>query len=149
MFIDSLKNQKHFDLVNKNAAKLSSPYFLLVLSKDFFGIEKIPKHANFPLSYKSFDPQDSTNSLIEVRIKTNATSYLYFGMKVSKKLGNAVVRNKIKRRIRHIIQIISKMLENFKLGLIVIPYKDFHKVEFALLLSEFQMLFTNQCNRLT
>ena len=60
------------------------------------------------------------------------------GMKVNRKLGNAVIRNKIKRRIRHIISLLSKQIHpKSRIGLIVVPRKGFEKVAFSTLLAEF------------
>ena len=64
--------------------------------------------------------------------------HITLGMKVNKKLGNAVVRNKIKRRIRHIITLISKQADlKSNLGLIVVPRKGFDKTTFSTLFNEF------------
>lgn len=78
----------------------------------------------------------------------------YFGMKVGKKLGNAVVRNKIKRRIRHLIRLLVNNTGNINTqvshkkiipqkniiapnnwAIIIIPRKNFEQIEFATLLS--------------
>ena len=68
----------------------------------------------------------------------DTVGHITLGMKVGKKLGNAVVRNKIKRRIRHIITLISKQAD-FKsnLGLIVVARKGFDKATFSTLFDEF------------
>ena len=60
-------------------------------------------------------------------------------MKVGKKLGNAVIRNKIKRRIRHIMRLLVKIpqIMTANLALIVIPRKGFDEVEFSVLLDDF------------
>lgn len=112
MTIYSLKNQPEFDLVNKQGKKAYSPYFILVQSK------------NFPIP-----PLDLTN-------------LVFLGMKVGRKIGKAVVRNKIKRRIRHLVQIISKhpKLQPRRIGIIVIPKKGFEKIDFTILLSEFERI---------
>ncbi|RYE06598.1 MAG: ribonuclease P protein component [Rickettsiaceae bacterium] len=64
-----------------------------------------------------------------------------FGMKVSKKVGNAVIRNKIKRRVRHLVRETSKqslIIDRFsELDLIIIPKKGFEKFNFALTYSCF------------
>ena len=110
MLILSLKNQKEFDLVNRSGKKLYSPYFILVIAKNF-----------------SLDPSEPS-------------SLIFLGMKVSKKLGCAVIRNKIKRRIRHLVRLVSKnrQLKLNKLGIIIIPKKGFEKIEFATLCDELE-----------
>lgn len=58
-------------------------------NKDF---SRIVKHSN-PIKYKGF----------LLYIEEGTTDVYKFGISVSKKLGNAVVRNKIKRQVRSII----------------------------------------------
>ena len=110
MLINSLKDQKEFDLVSRRGKKLRTAYFLLIVAKDFTDIVLSP-------------------------INT-----VFFGMKVSRKLGKAVIRNKIKRRIRHLVRLVSKVpgfdLHNW--GMTIIPQKGFEKVDFASLLDEMQ-----------
>ncbi|MGI4776349.1 MAG: ribonuclease P protein component [Janthinobacterium lividum] len=112
--LSSLKSQKHFDSVNKQGKKLYSQHFLLVLATNYSEID--------PTSYS------------EIR----------FGMKVNKKLGTAVIRNKIKRRIRHLIRNTSRNIllssARIKLGLIIVPKKGFEKFKFLELQSEFEKL---------
>jgi ribonuclease P protein component len=68
---------------------------------------------------------------------------IFLGMKVGRKLGSAVIRNKIKRRIRHLVQILSKdpSFPCDNTGIIIIPRKGFDKVLFSTLLSELNKLF--------
>jgi ribonuclease P protein component len=115
LVISSLKNQRHFDLVNKQGKKLHSPYFTLIIANNI-------SQADLELS--------------QVILKKPIAIAL--GMKVSKKLGKAVIRNKIKRRIRHLVRIISKDLAitNSTLGMIIIPKKNFDKLEFSVLLDQ-------------
>ncbi len=68
---------------------------------------------------------------------------LFFGMKVSKKLSKkAPIRNKIKRRIRHLMRLIIKDSEIncSKMALIFIPYKNFHNIRFANLFLELKKI---------
>lgn len=39
-----------------------------------------------------------------------AAETIYLGLKVSKKMGNAVVRNKIRRRIKHMFRAVARKL---------------------------------------
>lgn len=112
MLILSLKNQKEFDIVNKVGKKQHSPYFIAIIAKNFSAI-----------------PTTDSNTI-------------FFGMKVGKKLGKAVTRNKIKRRIRHLIRLISKnqQLENNAIGIIIIPKKGFEKIEFKNLMDSLESL---------
>lgn len=86
------------------------------------------------------------------------------GLKVGKKLGNACIRNKIKRRIRHITRNIYGNFINIKdaniedipnmrvetqhiasaIGIIVIPKKGFERAKFQVLQQEFHDII-NKC----
>jgi len=111
--ITSLKNQKEFELINKLGKKFHEKYFILVIAK------KLPK--------------------IFLESKYN----VFLGIKVSRKLNKkAVVRNKIKRRIRHLIRIIfnNSNLKTIKLAAIIIPRKGFDKADFSVLNYELSKL---------
>ena len=86
-------------------------------------------------------------------IHSPSLNTIFLGMKVGKKLGIAVIRNKIKRRIRHAIQILGAN-PAFPLGgtgIIIIPRKGFDKVLFSTLLDELNKLLhqtlPSSCNR--
>lgn len=105
----SLKNQKQFDLVNSRGKKITTPYFMVVLARNFTSIESISDNPTF------------------------------FGMKVSRKISKkACIRNKIKRRVRHLMRIMlaDSELNLSQTALVVIPYKKFELFEFAKISSE-------------
>ena len=109
----SLRNQKKFDLVNLHGKKVSSTYFMVVIAQNF--------------------------SLIQ----TDSQNPTFLGMKVSKKISKkAYIRNKIKRRIRHLTRLMLKEcdLNLSKVAIIFIPYKNFDLVEFAKLSFEFKSI---------
>ncbi|WP_017442424.1 ribonuclease P protein component [Rickettsia gravesii] len=104
MSIISLKNQKEFELINKLGKKLHGRYFILIIAT------KLPK--------------------IFLESKYNT----FLGIKVSRKLNKkAVVRNKIKRRIRHLIRIIvsDSSFKAIKFAMIIIPRKGFEEINFS------------------
>jgi len=109
--IQSLKKQSDFDLVNKIGYKINTPYFLAICA-----------------TY----PENSQNYRI---------SSFSLGMKVSRKLGNAVIRNKIKRRIRHLVRIIQAKKGLNNSALIIIPKKNFQNIHFTTLVLEFEKLY--------
>jgi len=116
MNIISLKNQKEFDLVNKHGAKQHGSSLILVLSKKF----------------------NSTKST-----KIDAT---YFGIKVSRKYSKkAVIRNKVKRRVRHLMRIMvaNPALDTQNKAMIIIPKKGLHTEHFARLKADFCCAFKN------
>ncbi|MBL3284959.1 Ribonuclease P protein component [Rickettsiales endosymbiont of Paramecium tredecaurelia] len=66
----------------------------------------------------------------------------FFAIKATKRIGSSVVRNKIKRRIRHVIRL---LLSNGRLhasyrAVIIIPYKGIDSVTFAELYQSFAKL---------
>ena len=96
-------------MVGKQATKIHSKHFILIKSPNFTSIQ-----TDLPIN-------------------------LFFGMKVGGKLGKAVIRNKIKRRIRHIMRLLVKIPKiTNNLALIIIPRKGFEKVEFSILLNDFE-----------
>ncbi|MFP3018618.1 MAG: ribonuclease P protein component [Candidatus Tisiphia sp.] len=128
MLISSLKNQKEFDLVNKLGKKFHSPYFITIIAK------------NSTKLFAKLNVKGNIDNLCKKssEILYNSSNTLLFGMKVGKKLGNAVIRNKIKRRIRHLVRLLSKesKFKQNSWAMIVIPKKGFEQIEFATLLSE-------------
>lgn len=128
MLISSLKNQKEFDLVNKLGKKFHSPYFITIIAK------------NSTKLFAKLNVKGNIDNLCKKssEILYNSSNTLLFGMKVGKKLGNAVIRNKIKRRIRHLVRLLSKesKFKQNSWAMIVIPRKGFERIEFATLLSE-------------
>ena len=60
------------------------------------------------------------NQSFIVHIKSNNLSFDRYGISVSKKLGNAVFRNKYKRKIRSIIDIYKKNYINMKDYIIIL-----------------------------
>ncbi|MCC8483951.1 MAG: ribonuclease P protein component [Rickettsia endosymbiont of Labidopullus appendiculatus] len=126
MLILSLKNQKEFDLVNKLGKKFHSPYFITVIAKDFTKLHQIQ------LCKKSREILDDSSDII------------LFGIKAGRKLGNAVIRNKIKRRIRHLVRLLSRetQIKPNSWAMIIIPKKGFDQIEFATLLSELYKIFS-------
>lgn len=128
MLISSLKNQKEFDLVNKLGKKFHSPYFITIIAK------------NSTKLFAKLNVKGNIDNLCKKssEILYNLSNTLLFGMKVGKKLGNAVIRNKIKRRIRHLVRLLSKesKFKQNSWAMIVIPRKGFEQIEFATLFSE-------------
>lgn len=110
MHLISLRNQAEFDLVNKLGVKAYDSDFIMILAR---------------CNLKSFFESSG--------------QYFALGMKVSRKLSKkAVIRNKVKRRIRHIVRTAVKACDvNGNHGLIVIPKRSFENANFALLYKNF------------
>jgi len=114
MNIISLKNQKEFDLVNKQGSKQHGSSLILVLSKTF--------HNTKPVD------EDTT----------------YFGIKISRKYSKkAVIRNKAKRRVKHLMRmmIANPDLDTQNKAMIIVPKKNLHKENFARLTADFCCAF--------
>jgi ribonuclease P protein component len=83
------------------------------------------------------------NKYYVIHYKKNNLKFDRFGISVSKKLGNAVFRNKYKRKIRAIIDNYKKSYENFEDYIIILrkeaveePYNILEKEFFALMTSK-------------
>jgi ribonuclease P protein component len=115
--ITSLKNQKEFDQVNRRGKKFVGRFFIIVMAHNY-----IPYRIS------------ENNPIINI----------YLGMKVGKKLGNAVIRNKLKRRIRAITRdIYKKNIDTLtNSALIVIPKSQAITQKYAALAQDFSQLCT-------
>lgn len=67
---------------------------------------------NFDFSYVIHNGHFFKNSSYVIYYKDNKRDYYRFGISVSKKLGNAVNRNKYKRQLRFIIDKYKKYYQN-------------------------------------
>jgi ribonuclease P protein component len=112
LIISSLRNQKAFDLVNRKGVKRQSANFILIIAKRFS-------------DHRGMTPDASS---------------ITFGMKVNRKVGNAVIRNKVKRRARHLLRLAAQDLPYNNLGIIFVPRKPFVTADFAVLSTEFKEL---------
>lgn len=113
MSVLSLKNPKEFDLVNKHGTKRYGAYFIAIIAKNFTEI-----------------PKDSEEGIL-------------LGMKVSKKFSKkAVVRNKIKRRIRHLVRLLAKdpEIDTHDTALIIIPKRSSETVTFQKLSNDLKKI---------
>jgi ribonuclease P protein component len=124
--IFSLKNKKAFDFANQDATLVKSRFFIIIA-------KKIPEHI---LSKLIHLPEEV---LLRRNLKTNIR---FLGMKASKKLGNAVERNFVKRRIRAIVHKYCKKISHFpdSISLIVIPNKSILKAKYSEIQSNFEYL---------
>ncbi|MFK8040377.1 MAG: ribonuclease P protein component [Rickettsiaceae bacterium] len=112
--LTSLRNQRHFDVVSS--------------------VGRAHHHSNFVYVVSGIP-----NELLHL-VDTSSTSAVVLGMKVTKKLGNAPTRNKIKRRIRHLHRLlIQQSKKPLNLCVIFIPKKGFENVNFMELFSVIQL----------
>ena len=117
----SLKTQKDFALVNSVGKIRSSRNFKLIFA------------ATVPYTEQSRSESTSTACTV------------FLGIKASKRLGSAVVRNKIKRRIRHLVRRLVSRFSGY--SLVFIPYKGMHSVNFATLETElYRILKERSCS---
>lgn len=72
-------------------------------------IEAIIKHKNF-YSNKYF---------VVYKKENNETSHVRYALSVGKKIGNAVLRNKVKRQIRSVVDSILDINQNFDVFIVV------------------------------
>ena len=81
----------------------------------------IKKRSEFIRSNK-FSKKIYTPNFIIQKLESNENDNIpHFGFTITKKIGSAIVRNKIKRRLRNIVnELIKKMPLNFKFSYLVI-----------------------------
>jgi ribonuclease P protein component len=94
MKLDSPKNAQEFSLINKCGIKYSSPHFMIIAMPNF-NKEMLNIYANKAEARPEVD--------ISAIINRFKTKNIFLGFKVSKKVGNAVKRNNIKRKIKAIL----------------------------------------------
>ena len=124
--IFSLKNKQAFDFANKDAFLMKSRFFIIVGKKIPESI--LPKLINLP-----------ENILARRGLKTNLR---FLGMKASKKLGGAVERNLVKRRIRAIFYEYCKQISDLSdsISLVIIPNKIILNAKYSEIQSNFEYL---------
>ena len=66
--------------------------------------ERLTKNSQFALVYSNGKSQ--ANRLLALKVLSNGLDVTRFGFSVSKRLGNAVARNKVKRRLRQLARLI-------------------------------------------
>jgi ribonuclease P protein component len=101
------------------------------------------RHKNTKLKSKNF--QMLIRFINNVDSRDSGRKFPRFGFIVTKKIGNAVVRNKVKRRLREIVRAnLGNLKNNFEA--IIIPYPQIVPVLFSDLKNEFEALMVS--NRL-
>ena len=93
----------------------------------------IKKRAEFIRSHK-FSNKIYTSNLIIQKIESNKSNNIpHFGFIITKKIGSAIVRNKIKRRLKSIIRNLLKYQDkyfNLSFNYILICKKEIVKVSY-------------------
>lgn len=108
--LSSLKNQAAFDLVNKIGAKSHGRNMIMITC---------PPVGKTKLEEKS--------------------SHIYLGLKISKKLGKAVTRNKIRRRIKAMVRSLANSMDPLfwdNKVFVIIPRKGFESIKYLSLQEE-------------
>jgi ribonuclease P protein component len=80
-------------------------------------------------------------------ISRSSGSCVRLGMKVGRKLGKANIRNKIKRRIRHIVRLFASDNPLEYLEFILVPKLRFEQVQFRELCDNFSSLVSRFVRR--
>ena len=97
---------------------------------------RIKKYSEFQNVIKAADIK-KTSFFVSYRLK-NDLSYSRFGISVPKKIGNAVVRNKIKRQVRSAIGQSTDF--NDSIDIVFIVRNSYNVDDFAQIKSEIQKL---------
>lgn len=67
--------------------------------------ERLKKNSQFVRVYS--EGESAANRLLVLKMLPNGLDFNRFGFSVGKRLGNAVTRNKVKRRLRQLAQLMS------------------------------------------
>lgn len=128
--IISLKNQKEFNIVSKVGKKIHGKHFICVLSNI---MSSRNGHSSYP------GPSNKPNGWIPHQVRDDIHQ-IYLGLKVSRKMGNAVTRNKIKRWFRNIIrQFVKDNPKYIGYNFILIPKKSITSITYQELLEDFTL----------
>ncbi len=82
-----------------------------------------------------------SNSCYVLYYCKNEFDYSRFGISASKKLGNAVIRSTVRRRVRAIIHLLMKKNNIINMDYVIIVRKSFLEKEFSENLKELDYLF--------
>ncbi|MCE3047460.1 ribonuclease P protein component [Helicobacter kayseriensis] len=124
----TLKNKAEFDLVYKNGKRYDRGCFrvyILLFSHSSLGERRL-----------SFKERSALSHFISQK------QNFYFGLSVSKKVGNAPVRNKIKRWFRAFCRNYESLLEGRAM---IFVAKDFQSMEYALIQEEMLKILNKSC----
>lgn len=110
--MQTLKTKKEFDFVYKNGFLRYGKAFALYVYKDRNNMQHLAK-----------TPSSKIQAEIPAILAANSTKRIAqkqltktkIGLSVSKKIGNAVMRNKIKRRVRAILRDIREIALGFRI----------------------------------
>ncbi len=93
----------------------------------------IKKRAEFIRSHKFSKKIYTTNLIIQKIVSNKSKNIPHFGFIITKKIGSAIVRNKIKRRLKSIIRNLLKYKDkyfNLSFNYILICKKEIVKVSY-------------------
>lgn len=125
----SLKNQKAFDKANKLGKKNHSKSMILITYFEKNNDAVLPTNNS---------EQDIVSSHEEI-VSSHSKILIHLGLKISKKIGKAVTRNKIRRRIKAIIYELPKVIVANKIHnrvIVIIPKKGLDKIPYQSLKEE-------------
>lgn len=90
------------------------------------------------LGYKFFNPNFlvvmcNKDILFKDQIEVQQDNFCYYGIRISKKVGKAVVRNKIRRRFRSILHQLDKVESIRSKAFMIVPKTRCATIEFSTL----------------
>ncbi len=136
--LHTLKNQRQFDHINKYGTRFFCKNFTIVLLREDAAhfLDDIEQTTQNKLA-KTSSCHFTRLKLSNRKIQNSSNTKIILGLKISKKLSKlAVVRNKLRRQIKHLIHDFSKELKispSQNLYLILIPKKNSPRAYFATL----------------
>ncbi|ATG97709.1 ribonuclease P protein component [Mesoplasma lactucae] len=87
-----------------------------------------------------------SKSYIAYYVPNDQNNGLKYGISVGKKLGNAILRNKVKRQTRHMINELLPKYENLNFKIIIIVRKNFLSNNYEINLKNLEYILKNLKN---
>jgi ribonuclease P protein component len=106
-------------------------------------IESIKSNAVFGLVNKFGAKCINSNFIVvvcnKVKIFEHNNNYCYLGIRIGKKVGGAVLRNKIKRRLKHVVRNLFNEIKLDDKALIIVPKAKCANLSFDILQNELRL----------
>ena len=122
--MQTLKTKKEFDFVYKNGFVRYGKAFALYIYKEQKDAQNLAKSSKILAQTKAIPARNITKQCLAQHLAQTK-----IGLSVSKKIGNAVTRNKIKRRVRAISRDIREIALGFRI--IFVAKADINELSFA------------------
>ncbi len=122
-----------FDLVNKKGKKYHGRFFILIGMHPRHRISR-PSKTSLAQVHSSPIEINNSDTLSPYSASEVHSDIIHLGLKISKKMGKAVTRNKIRRRLKSLIRSSLKTIEPTRWhdwAFVIIPRKGIDEAEYS------------------